>query len=177
MGAPAAPSSGWAHTHAHAHTPHVSMHGLPTSASGERPGLHLPTAPPAQRRRNPSSGGYGGLWLSQDSPRARPSTPRAAESKGSLARSHSAPLLAPLPVDVTLWVRGKKAQVESPGQPTRREWRCLVSDLRAWSCLGMGEMIGRGYTGPSKEAGFGYPPPPRALTLQPGVLTSVPYTL
>lgn len=67
VGTPTAPSSGTVYTHAHAHT-------RPTRACTTSPtwplGQGLVSASPIQLGRNPSSGGCGDLWLSQESPKA-----------------------------------------------------------------------------------------------------------
>nr|KAF6275457.1 hypothetical protein mMyoMyo1_010315 [Myotis myotis] len=50
----------------------------------------------------------------------------------------------------------------------RGEWKCLVSDPRAWASEAWGAVMWRGCMGPSKEEGMGVPLPPRALAQQPG---------
>lgn len=109
VGTPTAPSSGTVYTHAHAHT-------RPTRACTTSPtwplGKGLVSASPIQLGRNPSSGGCGDLWLSQESPKARPSCTPPAVSRGSLDGPHNALLSALLPVNRTLWVVGKKALQE-----------------------------------------------------------------
>lgn len=80
--------------------------------------------------------------------------------RGSLDGSHNALLLALLPVNRTLGVVGKKALPEP--RPVRRGVRgvevCLVSDPRAWGCLGMGGGYDmKGFHGALKGRGFSVP--------------------
>lgn len=113
--APQQPLPPQRHTLMHMHTPHppADMHDLPNVAAGARPGLHLPN--PRAKRKEPLK---WGMWRPLAKP--GPSCTHPAVSRGPLARSHKALLLAPLPVNRTLRVGGKEAQARAQASGQQR---------------------------------------------------------
>lgn len=148
---------GMAHAHAHAHTRPRHMHGLLALPLGT--GRASPaTAPPTQQQRNPSSRGCGGLGA--------PGPSRVS------SRVPQYPTLGPASCQQGWEGRGprsqERAQASEKREPKGVE-ACLVSDPRAQGALAWGKVIKKGFGGTLF--------PPRALTLQPGVVTPVPSTL
>lgn len=128
------------------HVPHASMHSPPLSL-WEKAWFPPPLRPqPEGRKRSRGGGGCGG-------PRPRQASPRAPDPAAS--RVPPGPTLGP-------------TFCQRASEEGRGEWKCLVSDLRAWVAKAWGAVMWRGCMGPSKEEGLGVPLPPRALAQQPG---------
>lgn len=117
VGTPAAPSSGAACAHAHAHTrPTRACTPSPLSSPAEAWSPPPTASPQPDRERTPhvravEAPGQAGLRAPD-----APAPPPPAVSMGSLARCHSVPLLAPLPIKKTLGTGRRESPGESPGQ-------------------------------------------------------------
>lgn len=160
--------------------------------------MHMHTHAPREHARPPPLGLWGKAGLCLPSPTgkeprkwgmrrplAQPGEPQSptplcppAESRG-LWTGPTMPCSWPcfLSTEHSGWRGGSAARAQANEEGVRGVEVCLVSDPKAWGCLGMGGGYDmKGLHGALKGRGFSMPSLPRALTLQRGVVTPVPST-